>query len=120
LDATFKPLDSNTGFLLDLNGHKAVAMKLSNGVAKEITGHSTSTGVLARLKAVFGGAPGDQWLILTNSQNPLLKDYDSFSALVAKQLTTAIGTEVPTKKLIISGSIPITKTEQRMGPAVGP
>jgi len=95
-------------------------MKLPNDVTKEITGHSTSSGVLAKLKAAFGRGPGDRWLILTNTQNPLLKDYDRFNALVAQELTNATATQVPTKNLLVSGSVPIARIEPRMATPVGP
>lgn len=114
-EATFTPLESNTGFLLNLEGRKVITLKVPSKVAKEISGQEpqTSGGVLSRLKTKLGFTPDtEQWLTVTSVDNPLLAEYDKFGALVAQQLTTATGTEITKANLAISASVPITGPEQ--------
>jgi hypothetical protein len=115
MEAKFKPLQSNAGFLLDLEGHKIIALKLPSKVAKEISGQErqTSGGVLARLRAKLGFEPETEpWLTVTSVDNPLLEDCEKFGALVAPELTTATGTSIAMTDLAISASMPITEMEQ--------
>ncbi len=113
MEATFKPLGSNSVFLLDLDGHKVIALKLPSKVANEVSGQKRHTsGILGRLKAKLGLTPeSEQWLTVTSVDNPLLQEYDKFGALVAQELTTATGTTITETDLAISASIPIEDLE---------
>jgi hypothetical protein len=83
-------------------------------VAKEIAGRDStiSQGILSKLKAKFAhNDETEQWLTVTNIDNPLLEEYDRFRALVVQGLSTATGITVPMSNLAISASVPITRME---------
>jgi len=40
-ELTFKPLDNDAGFSLDIEGRKVVALKLPNNIAKEVAGQKS-------------------------------------------------------------------------------
>ena len=103
------PLD-NSGYLLDVNGHKVLALKLSSKVATEIAGDvsTASEGLFSKLKAkVSQASESEQWLAVTSIENPLLEDYNNFGALIAQRLTEASGNTVGKSDLAIAGSIRI-------------
>lgn len=115
MDASLKPLETNPGFLLDLEGHKVVALRLPSRVVKKISGQEmeTSGGILSKLKAKLRHAPETElWWTVTNVDNPLLEKSDRFKALVAHWLTTATGSTVNKADLAISASVPINGTIQ--------
>jgi len=102
-----KPLDY-AGYVLDVKGHKVVALKLSSKVAMEIAGNVSvvSEGLLSKLKGKMSrDSAAEQWLAVTSIANPLLEDYDTFGTLIAQGLTTAIGIPVGKTDLAIVGSI---------------
>ena len=104
-----RPLDY-VCFVLDVMGHKVVAVKLSSKVATEIAGDASviSEGLRSKLKAkISRGSETEQWLAVTSIENPLLEDYDKFGALVAQVLTTASGIPVEKADLAVAGSIRI-------------
>lgn len=103
------PLD-NSGYLLDVNGHKVLALRLSGKVAMEIAGDSSiaQEGLLSKLKGKISQASeSEQWLAVTSIENPLLEDYNNFGALIAQGLTEASGITVGKSDLAIAGSIRI-------------
>lgn len=113
-NADVRPLYTSASFLLDLEGRKVLAISVPRNIAKEISGQASAMRTLARLKARImrgGSGNGQEWLILTNMQNPLLKDYERFGGLVAQGLTNAIGMPVTTSNLAISGTSPISRIE---------
>jgi hypothetical protein len=113
-EASFKPLESNAGFVLDIERHKVIALKLPGELAKEIAGRDStiSQGILSKLKAKFAhNDETEQWLTVTNIDNPLLNDYDRFGTLVVQRLRAATGIAVPMSNLAISASVPITSME---------
>jgi hypothetical protein len=116
-ERSFKPIESNAGFLLDLEGRKVITLRVPSKVAEEISGEEpqTSGGILSRLKAKLGfGRETEHWLTITSVDNPLLEDNDKFGAVVAQELTTATGTTITKSNLAISVSVPITRTESRL------
>jgi hypothetical protein len=118
-DSGFKPLASNTSFLLDLDGHKAVALKLPGNIASEIAGQRGSGGIVERLKSMVGRGSSDRWLILTSPHNPLLRD-SRFSTIVAERLTTGLGSEVQPKNLLLSGGAPLPTSQPQVTQPNGP
>jgi hypothetical protein len=115
---TFKPLEINAGYVLEVEGYNAVALKLSGKVVNDIAQQEPqpgAKGMLAKLKAKFVTSEADQeWLIVTNVRNTMLEDYDRFAGLIAQALTSASGEPVSTSNLAISASIRITGNGQRM------
>ena len=100
----------NTGFVLDVKGHKVVALRVSSKVATEIAGDGSlmSEGLLSRLKAKISHASEtEQWLAVTSIENPLLEDHDNFGVLIARGLTEASGIAVEKSDLAIAASIRI-------------
>ncbi len=115
-EASFKPLESNASFLLNLEGHKVVALRLPSKVAMELSGQELlePASMLSKLKARLGlgsVAETEHWLTVTNVDNPLLDEHTKFEALVAQELTTASGTAVNKSDLVISASVPIDGDE---------
>ncbi len=115
-ETSFKPLESNASFMLNLDGHKVVALRLPSKVAMELSGQELlePAGMLSKLKAKLGlrtAAETEHWLTVTNVDNPLLDEHHKFEALVAQQLTTATGTPVNKSDLVISASVPIDGDE---------
>lgn len=115
-ETSFKPLDSNASFLLNLEGHKVVALRLPSKVGMELSGQELleRVGMLSKLKAKLGFGSAietERWLTITNVDNPLLDEHDKFEALVAQELTTATGTPVNKTDLLISASVPIDEDE---------
>lgn len=111
-ETSFKPLDSNESFLLNLEGHKVVALRLPSKVAMELSGQELmdSGSMLSKLKDKLGigsVAETEHWLMVTNVDNPLLDEHDKFEALAAQELTTASGTAVNKSDIVISASVPI-------------
>lgn len=109
-ETSFKSLDNGASFVLDVNGHKVVALKLSSKVVAEIAGSASalSSSTLSKLKSKMTHvSETDQWLTVTSIENPLLEDYDHFGALIALQLTAASGTPVVKSNVTIAGSIRI-------------
>lgn len=113
-ETSFKALDSNAAFVLDIEGHKVIALKLPGKVAKEIAsqGSTASSGIRSKLKAKFAHSDETvQWLTVTNIDNPLLNDYARLGALVVQGLSNATGIRVPMSDLAISVSMPIASME---------
>jgi hypothetical protein len=115
-EISIKSLDSNAGFLLNLDGHKVIALRLPSEVAMELSGQELleSVGFLSKLKAKLGlgsVAETEHWLMVTNVDNPLLDEHDKLEALVAQELTNATGTAVNKSDLAISASVPINGDE---------
>jgi len=109
---TFKPLGNDSGFLLDIEGRKVIALKLPGDVAKEVAGQrSVTRGVLAKLAKLWRSAEPENWLIVANMQNGSLNDSETFASLVAESLSKANGATVPASELIIAGSNRAAKTE---------
>ena len=115
---TFRPLDNDAGFILNVEGHMVVALKLPGSVAKEIAGQvSVKSGILSRLKSKIDHDSDGQrdWLIVTNPQNALLKDRDRSGILVAEGLTNASGASVTPSNVVISPSAIVSNGEQQTG-----
>lgn len=116
-EPSFRPLDGNTSFLLNLDGHRVVALRLPTKVAMELSGQEllASVGFLSKLKAKLGlgsVAETEHWWTVTNVNNPLLDEHDKLKALVAQELANATGTAINKSDLAISASIPIDGDEQ--------
>jgi len=106
---SFQPL-ANSSFVLDVKGHKVLALRLSSKVATEISGNQPirSEGFVSKIRAKVKRAPeAEQWLAVTSIENPLLEDHDNLGALIAQELTQASGVPVGKSDLMIAGSIRI-------------
>ena len=114
-DTSLKALENGDCFLLDLEGHKTVALRLPVNVATEISGQDllASGGLFAKLKAKFGLIPeAESWLAVTSVDNPLLERLDRFKALLVEQLADATGRPVTKASLAVSASVPVNGEEQ--------
>jgi hypothetical protein len=107
---TFQHLEGKAGFVLDIQGQKVVAMKLPATVAKEVAGQGAITPVGPAAGVRYESQTDQKWLIVTNMQNPLLQDYDSFVLLTAKGLANASGSSVEATSLVpvVSGTTTVT------------
>ena len=110
----FKVL-GDAGFILDVEGSKVIALKLPSRVAKEVTGQPTSASVLTRLLSELTEHSDETegWLVVTNAQNPLLRDNEKFENLVTQALTKASGNTVPLANLTISAGSVVTRIEKQ-------
>jgi len=101
----------NAGFVLDVKGHKVVALRVSSKIAAEVAGDGSLTsegGLLAKLKTKMSHASEtEQWLAVTSIENPLLEDHDNLEVLIAQGLTEASGITVLKSDLAIAASIRI-------------
>ena len=109
----FTPLRGHEGFILDMEGQKIVGIALEGGAAKEIAGGLTvgkvgGIGQAGGVGQLGGEVSGKQsktdqkWLIVTNMQNPLLRDYDRFVVVTAKELSKATGSTIRRDDLVVS------------------
>jgi len=106
---SFQPL-ANSGFVLDVNGHKVLALKLPSKIVMEISGNQLDVpeSFLTKIKAKINHAPDtEQWFAVTSIENPLLEDHDNLGVLIAHGLTEASGVTVGKSDLMIVGSIRI-------------
>jgi len=105
-----KPLESNAGFLLDIEGQKVVALRFPGSIVKQISGQEVGApaGIVAKLKAKLGLTKDvERWFVATGVDNPLLKQTDRFASLVVGGLTKATGTVIVKSELAIAASVPI-------------
>jgi hypothetical protein len=104
--ATFKPLDNQAGFLLDVDGRRVVALKVPATVAKDIAGHdiSLAEGMLRKFAQLRRANEPSQWLVVANMENSLIGDNTRFRALVGEVLTQATGFPVTVENLVVSGN----------------
>jgi len=110
----FKSLGNDSGFLLDIEGRKVVALKLPGNVAKEVAGQKPMAGgVFEELAKLWRRVEPEHWLIVASMQNGVMIDSERFAALVAEGLTQASGVTVPASDLIIAGGNKVAKTEEQ-------
>jgi len=100
---TLERLQSKAGFVLDIQGQKVVAIRLPATVAKEVAGQGAITPIGPAVGSGYESQTHQKWLIVTNTQAPLLRDYDDFVLLAAKGLTSACGSSVQSDDLIVLG-----------------
>ena len=113
--ASPKPIESGGCFLLDLEGHKTVAVRLPANVANEISGQDllASLGFFAKMKAKLRFAPEpESWLAVTSVDNPLLEQLDRFKALLVQHIAEATGKPVTKSNLAVSASVLVNGSEQ--------
>jgi len=113
--ASPKPIESSGCFLLDLEGHKTVAVRLPANVTSEISGQDllTSLGFFAKVKVKLRFTPEpESWLAVTSVDNPLLEQLDRFKALLVQHIAEATGKPVTKSNLAVSASIPVNGSEQ--------
>ena len=112
-EASVKSLEGTSTYLLELEGHNILALRLPGKVAKEISGQdlAASGGILSRVKAKLG-LSGEtdrwRWFTVASADNPLLEQTDKFVALVTEELTKATGITITKSDLAISASVPIS------------
>jgi hypothetical protein len=110
-EVSVKSLEGTSTFLLKLQGHNILALRLPGEVAKEISSQDLPTsGILSRFKAKLGLGGVDQWrwFTVTSVDNPLLEQTDKFAALVTNELTKATGITITKSDLAISATVPIS------------
>jgi len=101
-EVSIKPLQNT--FLIDLEGHSVIALKLASKVAKQISGQENSGGIISKLKTKLGlTSETERWFVVTSLNNPLLEEI-WFGTLVADRLTKAIGTSITESELTISAA----------------
>lgn len=100
----FTPLRGRDGFVLDMEGQKIVGIALEGGAAREIAGGVTISQVSGEISSKQSKTD-QKWLIVTNMQNPLLRDYNRFVLLTAKELSKATGSIVRDDDLVVSISL---------------
>ena len=85
---TFKPLDHNAGFVLNVEGRKVVALKLPS-VESSGLGPLLLSSILKRFKDTAERNNGTrlQWLVWTGTEGAVMDEYDRFAVLVARWLT---------------------------------
>jgi len=113
--ASLKPLGNGECFLVDLDGHRTIAVRLPTDVASEISGESLliSQGIFTKVKVRLGlASEPESWLAVTSVDNPLLEELDRFKALLVARLTDATGVAVTKSSLSISASVPVNGKDQ--------
>ena len=113
--ASLKPLGNGECFLVDLDGHRTIAVRLPTDVASEISGESLliSQGIFTKVKVRLGlASEPESWLAVTSVDNPLLEELDRFKALLVARLTDATGVAVTKSSLSISASVLVNGKEQ--------
>ena len=113
--ASLKPLGNGECFLVDLDGHRTIAVRLPTDVASEISGESLliSQGFFTKVKVRLGlASEPESWLAVTSVDNPLLEELDRFKALLVARLTDATGVAVTKSSLSISASVLVNGKEQ--------
>ena len=109
-EASVKSLEGASTYLMELEGHNILALRLPGKVAKEISSQDLATsGILSKFKARLGLGAVDQWrwFTVTSVDNPLLERTDRFAALVTGELTKATGITITKSDLAIAATVPI-------------
>ena len=110
-EVSIKPLQNT--FLIDLEGHSVIALKLASKVAKQISGQENSGGIISKLKTKLGlTSETERWFVVTSLNNPLLEEI-WFGALVADRLTKATGTSITESELTISPAAGVREKDDR-------
>ena len=111
-EVSIKPLQNT--FLIDLEGHSVIALKLASKVAKQISGQENSSGgIISKLKTKLGlTSETERWFVVTSLNNPLLEEI-WFGALVADRLTKATGTSITESELTISPAAGVREKDDR-------
>jgi hypothetical protein len=114
-------LPGDSGYVLDVEGQKVVAVKLPTAVAREVAGQAGAD----LYKGVEGSAKyvaetEQNWLLVTNMHNPLLREYDKLTLLAAQGLTIASGSQIPQSNILVSGGTSVTATCAKCGSVLSP
>lgn len=118
-NGSLRPLGNAAGFLLDLQGHTVVTLRLPSEVARELSTEDTagSGGWLSRLKAKLRVTrETERWLTVAAVDNPFLERLDALRATVAQRLTKATGTEVRNSNLTVCAVVPVNESEDSSEP----
>lgn len=105
---TVEKIEGDSGYIIDIEGQKAVAVKLPGTVARQIAGQ-VGVGAAQGVGVSAGGATDtDQsWLVVTNMQNPTLQEYNRLTLLASQGLSNASGNQVPQSRIVLTGSTQI-------------
>jgi hypothetical protein len=90
---------------MDIEGQKAVAVKLPGTTVRQITGQAgagPATGVEA--SASYGAGTDNKWLVLTNMQNPRIEEYNNFILLASQGLLNLSGSPVSQSNIVVTAS----------------
>jgi predicted glycoside hydrolase/deacetylase ChbG (UPF0249 family) len=90
-------------FILDIEGTKAVGIRLPVTTAKEITGEASLAPEGGKLGAKYESGTEQRWFVITDKENPLLRNYNHFTLMAAKGLTHASGSAVLTSDVATYG-----------------
>jgi hypothetical protein len=102
---TVEPIPGNGGYIMDIEGKKAIAVKLPGTTIRQIAGQAgagPTTGVEAA--ASYAGGIDNKWLVFTNMENPRIEEYNNFIVLASQGLTNASGSPVSQSNIVLTGS----------------
>lgn len=113
-DISVKPLQTNTAYLLEFEDQEVLALRLPAKIAKQLSGQRLSVrNTVSRLKAKLRiSSETEQWFTITNVDNPLLEQADSFETLMTKELTRVTGNKISKSDLAISVALPIAEVNE--------
>lgn len=118
---TVEPIAGKSGYIMDIEGQKVVAVKLPSTVVKEVAGQAgVDLPKSLEGSAKFATETEQKWLLVTNMQNPLLREYDRLTLLASQGLTTASGAAVPRSNIVLSGGTGITAKCAHCGASLSP
>jgi hypothetical protein len=118
---TFEQLPGRSGFALDFEGNKVVAVKLDHVTAREIAGEARVEGVGAGGGASYKTGTVTGWLFVTNRHNPMIYNgLDKLLDLGSKVLTNASGSQVLPSSIIVSATSSVTAKCSHCGTALSP
>ncbi|HUK27937.1 MAG TPA: hypothetical protein VLV31_05900 [Candidatus Acidoferrales bacterium] len=113
-DISVKPLQTNTAYLLEFEDQEVLALRLPAKIAKQLSGQRLSVrNTVSRLKAKLRiSSETEQWFTITNVDNPLLEQADSFETLMTKELTRVTGNKISKSDLAISVALSIAEVNE--------
>ena len=102
---TVEPIPGNDGYVMDIDGQKAVAVKLPGNTIRQITGQAgagPATGIEVAGSYAAGTEP--KWLVFTNMQNPRIEEYNNFILLASRGLENVSGSPVSQSSIVLTAS----------------
>ena len=115
VEAPLKPVGNSSSFILKLQDHYVLAVRLPKDAVREISGEALAPrgGIFSRFKAKMRFAlQTETWLIVTSADNPMLEQFDNFQASLAQELASATGEPVSESNVSICATVALTKREQ--------
>jgi len=97
-------------FILDIEGTKAVGIRLPVTTAKEIAGDVSLAPEGAKAGGEYASRTDQRWFVITDKESPLLRNYDHFTLMAAKGLSHASGSTVQTSDVSTVGVTAVSGT----------